>query len=47
MVNKLIETTEEPCPPQLANLKEKQVRFTSCCEKAEMIDMVYKMLEIE
>ena len=46
-VNKLIETTEEPCPCQLANLKEKKVRFTSCCEKAEMIDMVYKMLEIE
>ncbi len=46
-VEKLIETTKEPCPPQLANLKEKKIRFNECCEKTEMIDMVYKMLNIE
>lgn len=46
-VEKLIETTNEPCPAQLANLRGKEPRFTDCCNKENMIDMVYKMLGIE
>ncbi|MCM1363912.1 MAG: threonine synthase [Faecalibacterium sp.] len=46
-VDLLISKTGEPCPPQLANLGGKEVRFTECCNKEEMIDMVYKMLEIK
>ena len=46
-VEKLIETTKEPCPPQLANLRGKEPRFKDCCDKENMIDMVYAMLGIE
>ena len=45
-VDELISVTGEPCPPQLSQLKNKSVRFTDCCEKENMIDMVYKMLNI-
>lgn len=46
-VKLLTDKTGEPCPAQLANLGSKQIRFTECCNKEEMIDMVYKMLEIK
>lgn len=38
--------TGEPCPEQLANLKDKTPRFTDCCDKQDMIAMVYRMLGI-
>ena len=38
--------TGEECPEQLATLKGKTPRFTDCCEKQDMIDMVYRMLGI-
>lgn len=46
-VEKLIEETKEPCPPQLSNLRGKKPRFTGCCEKGDMTDMVFKMLKIK
>ncbi len=45
-VEKLIGTTNEPCPPQLADLRQKKIRFDACCEKEKMADAVYKMLGI-
>lgn len=45
-VSKLIETANVPCPPQLADLKSKKIRFTDCCEKEDMANAVYKMLGI-
>ncbi len=45
-VDLLMEITGEPCPEQLATLKGKEPRFTSCCEKENMIDTVYQMLGI-
>ena len=45
-VDLLKEITGEPCPEQLATLKGKSPRFTSCCEKENMIDTVYQMLGI-
>ena len=45
-VDLLREITGEPCPEQLATLKGKSPRFTSCCEKENMIDTVYQMLSI-
>ena len=45
-VDLLREATGEECPEQLATLKGKTPRFTDCCEKQEMIDMVYRMLGI-
>ncbi len=45
-VELLRETTGEACPEQLSTLKGKTPRFTSCCNKEEMIDMVYNMLGI-
>ena len=45
-VELLKEATGEECPEQLANLRGKTPRFTDCCEKEEMIDMVYRMLGI-
>ena len=45
-VDLLKEITGEPCPEQLATLKGKSPRFTSCCEKENMIDTVYAMLGI-
>lgn len=46
LVKELCEKTGEPCPPQLANLKDKEVRFTLVCEKEDMINTVYDMLGI-
>ena len=45
-VDLLKEITGEPCPEQLSTLKGKSPRFTSCCEKENMIDTVYQMLGI-
>ena len=45
-VDRLIEVTGEPCPPQLATLKEKTPRFTDCCNRADMAQKVYDMLGI-
>ena len=39
-----VETGEE-CPPQLANLKDKQPRFTGCCKKEDMEQVVFDMLK--
>jgi len=39
-----VETGEE-CPPQLANLKGKTPRFTGCCKKEEMEQIVFDMLK--
>lgn len=46
-VELLVEATGEPCPKQLANLSDKKVRFTTCCNKEDMTDMVYGMLGIK
>lgn len=46
VVSELSVATNEPVPPQLANLSEKAVRFKGVCEKSQMIDEVYKMLGI-
>ena len=46
-VKLLIDETGEPCPPQLANLKDKSVRFTAVCNKEDMTKMVYNMLGID
>ncbi len=45
-VELLRQLTGEPCPQQLASLKGKEPRFTSCCEKDNMVDTVYKMLGV-
>ena len=45
-VGKLTEITKEPCPPQLADLKSKKIRFEKCCEKEDMAQAVYEMLDI-
>ncbi len=34
------------CPSQLATLKGRQPRFTDCCNKEDMIAMVYRMLGV-
>ena len=46
-VEQLIAVTGEPCPPQLATLKEKKPRFTDCCSREDMAKQVYQMLGIE
>jgi len=46
MVEKLAETTKKCCPEQLANLREKEVRFTGCCSKDSMDQVVFDMLGI-
>ncbi len=45
-VDLLKATTGEPCPEQLGSLKGKAPRFTDCCNKEDMINMVYNMLGI-
>jgi hypothetical protein len=45
-VDLLREATGEECPEQLATLKGKSPRFTDCCNKEDMINMVYQMLGI-
>lgn len=46
MVTRLAQVTGEVCPPQLANLKEKTVRFDGCCAKEEMEKVVLDMLGV-
>ncbi|MGN0467460.1 MAG: threonine synthase [Acutalibacteraceae bacterium] len=46
-VKLLFDETGEPCPPQLANLKDKEVRFKDVCSKEDMTSMVYAMLGIK
>lgn len=46
MVNELFNLTKEPVPPQLANLKDKKVRFSEVTEKDNMKEIVFKMLNI-
>ncbi len=45
-VELLVENTNEPCPEQLATLRNKTPRFTDCCNKEDMTQMVYRMLGI-
>lgn len=45
-VDLLKSTTGEVCPEQLATLKGKTPRFTDCCNKEDMVNMVYNMLGI-
>ncbi len=44
MVVTLNNVTGTACPAQLAGLKGKSPRFTSCCKKEEMESVVYSML---
>ncbi|MBO5411029.1 MAG: threonine synthase [Clostridia bacterium] len=46
MVEKLADDTKKCCPEQLANLREKEVRFTGCCSKDSMEQVVFDMLGI-
>ena len=45
-VDLLKSATGEECPAQLATLKGKTPRFTDCCNKEDMVNMVYNMLGI-
>lgn len=45
MVLKLHEETGAECPAQLANLKGKTPRFTGCCKKEDMEQVVFDMLK--
>ncbi len=46
MVGRLAEITGLECPAPLANLKDKKVRFTGCCSKDNMDEVVFNMLGI-
>jgi c-di-AMP phosphodiesterase-like protein len=46
MVEKLAEATGKSCPEQLANLRDKAVRFDGCCSKDSMDGVVFDMLGI-
>ena len=46
MVEKLAEVTGKCCPEQLANLRNKAVRFDGCCSKDSMDGVVFNMLGI-
>ena len=46
MVERLAEVTGEACPEQLANLRNKAVRFDGCCSKNQMDGVVFNMLGI-
>ena len=46
MVERLAAVTGESCPEQLANLREKAVRFDGCCSKDSMDGVVFNMLGI-
>ena len=46
MVERLADTTKKSCPEQLANLRDKEVRFTGCCSKDSMEQVVFDMLGI-
>lgn len=44
MVDKLHEVTNADVPAPLANLKDKNVRFNNVCDKENMSEMVFKLL---
>lgn len=46
MVDKLHELTGAEVPAPLAGLKNKQVRFTNVCDKENMCDMVFSLLNL-
>lgn len=46
MITRLAAVTGCECPGPLANLRDKKVRFTGCCEKTEMEKVVFDMLGI-
>lgn len=46
MVERLAEITGKCCPEQLANLRNKTVRFNGCCSKDSMDGVVFNMLGI-
>ncbi len=46
MVERLASVTGKSCPEQLANLRDKAVRFNGCCSKDSMEQVVFDMLEI-
>ena len=46
LVGRLSEITGVECPAPLANLRNKPVRFTGCCEKDDMTSVVFDMLGI-
>ena len=46
MVTKLNELTGAPIPAPLASLKDKKVRFTDVCNKEDMSQMVFKLLDL-
>lgn len=45
-VDGLYKASNEPVPPQLADLKSKKVRFDGVCKKEQMLQTVYKELGI-
>ena len=46
MVDKLNEVTNADVPAPLANLKDKEVRFNNVCDKENMSEMVFKLLDL-
>ena len=46
MVDKLYEVTGADVPAPLANLKNKKVRFNNVCDKKNMSEMVFKLLDL-
>ncbi|MDE6110635.1 MAG: threonine synthase [Eubacterium sp.] len=46
MVDKLNEVTSADVPAPLANLKDKEVRFNNVCDKENMSEMVFKLLNL-
>ena len=46
MVDKLNEVTNADVPAPLANLKDKEVRFNNVCNKENMSEMVFKLLNL-
>lgn len=46
MVDKLHEITSADVPAPLANLKDKNVRFNNVCDKENMSEMVFKLLNL-
>ncbi|MBQ4100913.1 MAG: threonine synthase [Oscillospiraceae bacterium] len=47
LLHKLAEVTKLKVPTQIAELCEKPVRFKNCCDKADMKNVVYDMLNIK
>ena len=46
MVDKLYEVTNAAVPAPLANLKNKKIRFNNVCDKKNMSEMVFKLLDL-